>query len=114
MSIPPSLTGKGVRGLGMKLAIILTAGFGSQNLHTACRLVEAALEEGHQVALFLMGDGVYQLRGFGDLQEKGLDLSLCAHNAFQRGLEKVEGVLFGSQYDWAQAVNEADRVISLG
>lgn len=98
----------------MKLGIILTSGFGSQNLQTACRLTEAALEEGHQVALFLMDDGVYQLRSFGDLQEKGLEVSLCAHNAYQRGLEKVEGVLFGSQYDWAQTVNEADRVISLG
>ncbi|MDP2935783.1 MAG: DsrE family protein [Dehalococcoidia bacterium] len=98
----------------MKLAIILTAGFGSQNVHTARRLAEAALEEGHQVALFLMNDGVYQLSSFGDLQEKGLDLSLCAHNAYQRGLEKVDGVLFGSQYDWAQAVNEADRVVALG
>ncbi len=98
----------------MKLGIILTTGFGSQNLHTACRLVEAALEEGHQVSLFLMDDGVYQVRGFEDLQEKGLEVALCAHNAYQRGLEKTEGVLFGSQYDWAQAVNEADRVISLG
>ncbi|MDP2727746.1 MAG: DsrE family protein [Dehalococcoidia bacterium] len=98
----------------MKLGIILTTGFGSQNLHTAHRLAEAALEEGHQVSIFLMDDGVCQLRSFQDLQEKGLDLSLCAHNAYQRGLEKVEGVLFGSQYDWAQIVNESDRVVSLG
>lgn len=98
----------------MRLGMILTTGFGSQNLHTARRLAEAALEEGHQVSLFLMNDGVCHLRRFQDLQGKGLALSLCAHNAYQRGLEKVEGVLFGSQYDWAQIVNESDRVVCLG
>lgn len=98
----------------MKLGIMLNTGFGSQNATTARRLVEAALEEGHQVSLFLMDEGVYNLNGFKDLQEKGLALSLCAHNAYQRCLEKIDGVLFGSQYDWAQIVNESDRVICLG
>ena len=61
-----------------------------------------------------MEDAVYLVNQFRGLTEKGADVSLCAHNAYQRGLEKMEGVLFGSQYDWAQAVNEADRVVSLG
>jgi sulfur relay (sulfurtransferase) complex TusBCD TusD component (DsrE family) len=98
----------------MKLGIILTSGFGSQNAHTARRLIEAALRQGHQVSLFLMDDGVYLLRSFDDLVQKGLELVLCAHNAYQRNLEKVDGVLFGSQNDWAQIVNQADRVVSLG
>ena len=98
----------------MKLAIQLLSGFGSQDLRTATRLAEAALAQGHLVDIFFMDDGVYQLPGFEDLLGKGMKGTVCAHNAYQRGLGKREGFLFGGQNDWAEVVNAADRVVAFG
>ncbi|MBI2866609.1 MAG: DsrE family protein [Chloroflexi bacterium] len=98
----------------MKLAIQLLSGFGSQDLHTALCLAEAARSQGHEVSLFLMEDAVYLVNHFRPLAEKGASLSLCAHNAYQRGVAKVDHILWGGQQDWAQIVHDADRVICLG
>lgn len=86
----------------------------SQNLHTASKLAEAALAEGHEVSLFLMDGGVYVQERLLSLTERGAHLVICGHNAQERGLPRVENVLFGSQYDWAEIVQNADRVIALG
>ncbi|MBI2919403.1 MAG: DsrE family protein [Chloroflexi bacterium] len=98
----------------MKLAIQLLSGFGSQDLRTATHLAEAALALGHQVGIFLMEDAVYLVNQFKGLTDKGADVSLCAHNAHQRGVAKVDYILWGGQPDWAQMVHDADRVICLG
>jgi len=98
----------------MKLAIQLLSGFASQDRHTATRLAEAALAQGHQVSLFLMGDAVYLASHFQGLAEKGAQVCLCAHNAYQRGVPRVDYILWGGQQDWAQLVHDADRVIVLG
>ena len=98
----------------MKLGILLTTGIESENLHTARRLAEAALEEGHEVSLFLMDAGVYVQEHLLSLTEKGAQLVICGHNAQERALPRVERVFFGSQYDWAEIVHNADRVIALG
>lgn len=47
-----------------------------------------------------------------DLLSIGVDLSLCAHNATQRVLEKVDGVVWGSQFDLAVLANESDRFLT--
>ncbi len=98
----------------MKLAIMLTTGTESENTFTVANLAEAAVSEGHEVGIFLMDDGVYSLRPLMSLLDKGMSITLCAHNALERGVGKVEGVLFGSQYDWSQMVDEADRVLAFG
>ena len=98
----------------MKLAIQLLSGFGSQDLRTATRLAEAALAQGHQVSMFLMEDAVYLVNQFQGLAGKGADVALCAHNAHQRGVPRVDHVLWGGQQDWAQFVHDADRVVCFG
>lgn len=98
----------------MKLGIMLNTGIDSENLFTVKKTSQAAIGQGHQVSIFLMNDGVYCIPMLKDLLDSGLELVVCAHNAHQRGVSKVEGVLFGSQYDWARIVNEADRVVTFG
>jgi len=98
----------------MKLAILLTSGLESEDGRTAHKLAEAALGLGHQVDIFFMDDGVYQLPGFEDLLGKGMKGTVCAHNAYQRGLGKREEFLIGGQNDWAEIVSAADRVVVFG
>jgi len=98
----------------MKLAILLTTGLESQDRHTVKRLAGAARRLGHEVSLFLMDDGVYCVGELRDLLEVGVEMAVCAHNCLQRGVGKVEGVLFGGQNDWADMVNKADRVVVFG
>jgi sulfur relay (sulfurtransferase) complex TusBCD TusD component (DsrE family) len=98
----------------MKLAIQLLTGLDSEDARTARKLAEAALTAGHEVSVFLMDDGVYHSEAFADLGQRGTNLALCAHNAHQRNLPRVEGVLFGGQNDWAEMVADADKVISFG
>ena len=98
----------------MNLGILLTTGMESENLHTARKLAEAALAEGHEVSLFLMDEAVYIQDRLLSLTEMGAQVVICGHNSQERALPRVEKVLFGSQYDWAEIVHNADRVIALG
>jgi len=45
--------------MSQKLGILLSTGPHSENVHTAIRIAEAALHQGKEVRIFLMGDGVY-------------------------------------------------------
>jgi sulfur relay (sulfurtransferase) complex TusBCD TusD component (DsrE family) len=47
-----------------------------------------------------------------DLEKDGVSLSICAYNATQRGLDRVEAVLWGSQYDLAVLANGSDRFLT--
>lgn len=100
----------------MKLAILLTTGLEAEDGHTVRQLSRAALQAGYQVDLFLMDDGVYHLSRLKDLLPQGLRITMCTHNAMERGIAKEElpGLLFGGQPDWAGIVSAADRVITFG
>ncbi|MDF1557892.1 MAG: DsrE family protein [ANME-2 cluster archaeon] len=98
----------------MKLGILLTTPPSHQNTHSVIQLSRAAREQGHEVGVFMMADGVYNIlhQPLLDLVNDGVELSLCAHNAMQRGLEKVEGVQWGSQYDLSVLANESNRFLT--
>ncbi len=98
----------------VRLAILLSSGVDSQDCHTVLRLAEAALAGDNRVSLFLMDDGVYVARRIARLSDIGAQVVWCSHNAQQRGLSPVQGVVEGSQFDWASMVAEADRVVSFG
>ncbi len=98
----------------MRLGILLTTGIESENLHTVRGLAEAALSAGHEVSLFLMDEGVYVQEQLSSLTESGARLTICGHNARQRALTNVGKIVSGSQYDWAEVVHNADRVIAFG
>lgn len=99
----------------MKLGIEINAGYGSEDVHTVRKLTEAAIAQGHQVSIFLMDDGVYHAPALKDLALKsGVEITVCAHTCSQRGVQKVEGIVWGGQYDWARIVHDSDRVLVFG
>ena len=98
----------------MKLGILLTTAPSHQNTYSVIQLSRAAREQGHEVGVFMMADGVYNIlhQPLLDLVNNGVELSLCAHNATQRGLDKVECVQWGSQYDLAVLTDDSDRFLT--
>lgn len=100
----------------MKLGILLTTSPENENTNTVIEISKAAREQGHDVSIFLMYDGVYNVnkKEFAELVNKGVEITICAFNAEQRRVAKVDGILFGSQYDHACITNSADRFISFG
>jgi sulfur relay (sulfurtransferase) complex TusBCD TusD component (DsrE family) len=100
----------------MKLGILLTTSPENENTNTVISISSAAREQGHEVSIFLMYDGVYniQKKEFTYLIEKGVNITVCAFNAEQRNIARVDGILFGSQYDHACIASEVDRFISFG
>ncbi|MFA4936573.1 MAG: DsrE family protein [Candidatus Methanoperedens sp.] len=100
----------------MKLGILLTTSPENENTNTVIEISKAAREQGHDVSIFLMYDGVYNVNNkeFAELVNKGVEITICAFNAEQRRVAKVDGILFGSQYDHACIANSADRFVSFG
>jgi sulfur relay (sulfurtransferase) complex TusBCD TusD component (DsrE family) len=97
-----------------RLGILLTTSPESENTFTVIKLTEAAVSQGKEVRIFLMCDGVHNINNpdFTSLLDKGATITLCAHNASERHVEKKEGINFGSQYDLAYIVNESDKFLS--
>lgn len=98
----------------MKLGILLTTPPSHQNTYSVIQICKAARNKGHTVGIFMMADGVYNIlhSPLLDLMDHGVELSLCAHNAAQRVLDRVDGVVWGSQFDLALLANESDRFLT--
>lgn len=99
----------------MKLGILLTSNPFSPNTHTAVELAKAALAQGIGLEMFLMMDAVYFVNGnrLDEVIDAGVKVTLCAHNAGERGIVERKGYHFGSQYDLAQLTAKADKMITL-
>lgn len=99
----------------MKLGIVLTSGPFSPDTHTAIQLAKAALEQNIEVEVFLMMDAVYHVKAerLNGIIRSGVKVTLCAHNAGERGITEREGYHFGSQYDLAQLAAKSDKMIAL-
>ncbi|MCZ7393080.1 MAG: DsrE family protein [Candidatus Methanoperedens sp.] len=100
----------------MKLGILLTTNPENENTNTVIAISSAAREAGHEVFIFLMYDGVYNAhkKEFAELVDKGVNIAVCAFNVEQRKMGRVDGILFGSQYDHACIASDVDRFISFG
>ena len=101
--------------VALNLALML-ASARREDAMTMRGLAHAAQQAGHSVRLFLVGEGVRSLDVAVELAAEGVDASLCEADAATRGIIKTgqRGVFFGSLYDWARLVEDADRVLSLG
>lgn len=99
---------------GLKLGILLTTDPRHENTQTVIRLSETALARGAEVHIFLMCNGVYHAQDnrFQELAKLGAQLTVCGHNAKQRGVVKQPPCTFGSQYDLAQIVSRVDRFLA--
>ena len=84
-------------------------------VEAAASLCRAAATAGHRSRLFLLGDATRLVDTGARLAAAGVDVSLCEADAAMRGIHKSgqPGVFFGSLYDWAALVEDADRVVSL-
>ena len=114
-----------------RIGLLVTASpFQFQQWETAADLAEAALAKGHQVSMFLYMDGVLSAsrrqslpgsqrlprQRMAGLLERGARVLVCGTGAALRGLgaaDVVEGVAIGGLPDFAAAVGEMDRLVSL-
>ena len=109
----------------MKIGFLLHKSPEHQDAHTVSRLAEMFVDGGHEVAIFLMEDGVFNVitnhankglsAGFDKLLLIGVKIALCTHTYEIRGLGRdnfLKGVDFHSQYDLSQLINECDRFLS--
>ncbi len=108
----------------MRFGILLGTGIGRQEIQTVLALVRSALGQGHEVRLFIMGDGVLHLQTheanpWAEEIEKligaGVEVVCCASSATARGITKdqlIPGVLSGSQYDHAAFVHWSERYLA--
>ncbi len=100
----------------MKLGILVNT---EKHLDDIIGITRAALKKGHEVIIFAMDAGTRLLerQEFSDLsREEGVSMSFCDHSAKHVGA-KTEGlgseIVCGSQYNNAQMMHNADRVIVL-
>jgi sulfur relay (sulfurtransferase) complex TusBCD TusD component (DsrE family) len=107
----------------MKIGILLLTSPENENTEVVAKLSSSAKKK-CDVEIFLMDDGVYNVKKdtkagerFSELISEGISVSLCAHTAEERGLEKrdcIEKVGFAGQYELATLVNESDRFLVFG
>ena len=111
----------------MQIGILLTSSADHENSYLVGKLTEAWLKQGHQVDLFLMGEGVYngmQVRSpkrsytmMPTLLNLGAKVSLCGVTAEARGVLETglyPGIEVASQYELSKIVDRADRFLTFG
>ncbi|HLC43209.1 MAG TPA: DsrE family protein [Methylomirabilota bacterium] len=110
----------------MRFGFLLTSGCESQDVYTVTKLARAALGQGHEVKMFIMGNGVHLLvdhpknawaEGWKAFLADGAEIACCGSSCEPRGVVReclLPGVLFGSQYDHAEIVSWSDRYLVFG
>lgn len=99
----------------MRLLMVLYTGFDSLGANSVVKLARSAKDKGHEVTVFAMAAGVTNLarEDFASLPSAGVNITVCEHNRAQyKAPEGVEGIKYGSQYDLAGYVYDADKVVS--
>jgi sulfur relay (sulfurtransferase) complex TusBCD TusD component (DsrE family) len=98
----------------MNLAVMLASDREAAAV-SAAALCRASAARDHRARLFLLGNATRLVDLGAELAARGVEVSLCEADAAMRGIHKTgqPGVFFGSLYDWATLVEDADRVISL-
>lgn len=100
----------------MKLGIHVKS---DRHMEDVIGLTKAAISKGHEVIIFTMADGVRLLENpaFTELCKlKGVTMSFCDLNARSYNINKagiLEEIICGSQFNNANMITNADRVIVL-
>ncbi|MHB1500720.1 MAG: DsrE family protein [Candidatus Dormibacteria bacterium] len=94
----------------MRFLVLLSAGPRTDAVETVLELAAAAAELGHQLEVFLAGDGVAHA---GQLAGR-VPVTLCEADLRWRQAQpgELSGVVRGSLADMARMVRAADRVLS--
>ncbi len=100
----------------MKLGILVNT---DRHLDAVLGITRAAVQRGHEVIIFAMDEGtrLFSDDSFKNLCKlKGVQMSFCDLSTKVLGVSKEgipEEVICGSQYNNAQMIHDADRVIVL-
>jgi len=80
----------------MKILFVITSIPFAKDYNTIRNLVERLSKRGHEVHIFLSGNGVYYLirPDAGLLSEYGAKVYFCSHSAHQRGVDRQPGRRF--------------------
>ncbi len=99
----------------MNLLIIIASNPYSHDFNTAVKLAEASLNRNHNTYMFFMGNGLFSILRdeIKSLNERGLKVYYCAHNAEQRKVKPESWAESSSMYGLAKLITEADKVIML-
>lgn len=99
----------------MKVLIFITSVPYAKDYTTIKNLTKALREKGHEVVLFLSGNGVYYLQR-PDAQELhlyGAKVMFCAHSANQRGVKEIPSwAESSSTYSLSQMMKEFDKILA--
>jgi len=93
----------------LNFLFVLTAGPRSEAPNTVSALVQAAVRSGHEVEVFLAGDGVAHASALAG----SATVTLCEADLRwrQQSPLEIEGVRRGSLRDLAHLAHDADRVL---
>ncbi|MFW2331521.1 MAG: hypothetical protein ACN4E2_04420 [Nitrospinota bacterium] len=99
----------------MKILFTLQSSYFDQDKISVINLTKAALKKRHNVDIFLMADGVTHLADekFLELAKLGAVITVCEHNRIMlQAPLNLPDVKYQSQYELAQLVATADKVIA--
>lgn len=98
----------------LSIVILLATGPDSPDMSTVKGIAIAAVRAGHEVSIFLLGDGagLADHPSIADLAGLGVRTTVCSINVMQREVEEAVNVTLGSLYDLAVMVRECDRFLS--
>lgn len=98
----------------MRVLFVITSSPFSKDYNTVMNLVERLSKNGHEVHIFLSGNGVYYLirPEANMLSTLGVKVHFCAHSAHQRGVERLpDWAQSSSTYNLSQMIGRFDKVI---
>lgn len=97
----------------MHLVLCVFSGPRAEGAHTARRLAESALAAGHEVSVFLAGDGTAHGEALGALRGAGARVVGCSADAAVRGWDRPGTPGRGSFADLGDMAASADRLLVL-
>ena len=99
---------------GKKLAILLSTPPHKPDIETVVYLSKAALDQGVEVYLYLLDDGVlnFDQPVIDELLTQGVKLYCCAYAAQKRNIPRSEKAVFGGLFVLFHLTNSCDRFIA--
>lgn len=98
----------------MKVLFVITSVPFGKDYTTVVRLVDGLVRRGHEVSVFLSGNGVYYLTRpeASFFPDRGVRVLFCSHSAHQRGVEEQPPwAESSSTYNLSRLMGEMDRVV---
>ncbi len=99
----------------MRVLLFITSVPYAKDYNTVRNLVKKLCEKGHEVTLFLSGNGVYYLLrpDAEELKNYGARILYCSHAAHQRGVKTPpQWAESSSTFSLSQMLGDFDRVIT--